>query len=610
MHLKYLLSRICLISRGCLGSTDKSWIRISQYVAVRDGTRLAVDIFRPAKHGKPVVEPLPVIWTHQRYHRAFIEEYSVNPKEGLLKHLLAFARYLVKGNAIRTELDKTPWLKTLIQHGYVIAVVDVRGSGASYGTYTGPFSKEETNDAYDITEWFAEQPWCDRNVGMFGDSYMGITQYMAASVAPPALKAIFPQMALFDLYEFTYAGGIFRHDFVTQWSHRIQELDTSSSVAPVDRDRCRSLLAEAIQQHQANRNVFEFFQALPYRDSQDPEFGTVPYIALSPSSYLEQIKTSKVPIFHLAGWYDMWCRDAILWFKNLKNFQKLVIGPWSHSQRFGFDLATAHLHWYDYWLKGIDNGILESAPISYYTINAPKGEAWHSTWEWPLSEQNLTKYYFHGLRLGTNNFANDGLLITQSPQNIDGQDNYVVDYTTTSGRSTRWMNGYGSDFGYGDMAANDKKGLTYTTHPLIQDIQITGHPVIHLWITSTAHDANLFVYLEDVDHQGVSHYISEGNIKASHRAISTPSYNYIGLPYHRSFAADITKLTDQPTQLLFDLHPISYLVKAGNRIRVAITCADKHNVLTLELSPPPIVNLYRNINYASYVILPIIPCDT
>ena len=164
----------------------------SQYVPMRDGTKLAALILRPAEDGKPVSTPLPVIWTDNRYHR---------------EEILAW-----------------PWLRTVSRYGYVIVSVDVRGSGASFGTNRGPFSPEETRDAYDITEWLAVQPWSDGNIGMLGRSYMGITQFMAASTAPPHLKAIFPEMSEFDRYSFIYPGGVFHDDFFRQWGSMIKKV--------------------------------------------------------------------------------------------------------------------------------------------------------------------------------------------------------------------------------------------------------------------------------------------------------------------------------------------------------------------------------------------------
>lgn len=570
--------------RGYSQPIYDEWVRMSQHITVRNGIKLAVDIFRPAKNGKPVAEPLPVIWTHHRYHRA-------DERNGTLL----------------TIFDQIPWLRTLLKHGYVVGVVDVRGGGASYGTWQGPFAQAETWDAYDITEWFARQSWSNGRVGMYGRSYLGITQYMATSTAPPHLKAIFPEMAMFDLYSFVFPGGVFRHNFTANWSRSVKILDTARSTAPVDQDRDGAMLAEAIAEHKANRDAFEMFAPLHYRNSRDAETDSMPHLAQSPSSYLSDVKKSGVAVYHLAGWYDLWPRDALIWFNNLTNPQKLVIGPWSHTERAGLDLAAEHLRWYDYWLKGIANGIMEEAPIHYYTMGAPKGKAWRSAWQWPLPHTKPTRYYFRNGASGTVNSVNDRMLSIPPPVRPTGQDHYTVDYSTTSGTATRWTNGYGGAFGYADMTPNDRKGLTYTTSPLAIDVEVTGHPVIHLWVTSTAKDGDFFVYLEEVDRKGFSHYITEGTLRASHRATSSPPFHYMGLPYHRSFAEDLADLPKEPVELIFDLYPTSNIFDAGHRIRVTITGADRDNALTPELSPPPTVSIYRNANYASYIILPIIP---
>jgi putative CocE/NonD family hydrolase len=553
------------------------WVHTSQYVTVRDGTKLAVSVFRPARDGEPVAEPLPVVWTHTRYHRS-------------------------------TRLR--PMLQTALKHGYVIGEVDVRGGGASYGTRRGPFAPEEAMDAYDVTEWFAAQPWCSGNIGMYGRSYLGITQYMAASTAPPHLKAIVPEMAMFDMYSFVHPGGVFHNDFVAQWDRVVKLLDTVSLAPPVDEDSDGSMLAEAIKEHQANRDVYEMAASQPYRDSLDEETNSMLYTTHSPSNYVNEVKNSGVAVYHWVGWYDMYPRAALLWFSNLDNPQRIVIGPWNHSAYSGLDLVTEHLRWYDYWLKGIDNGIMDEAPIYYYTMGAPKGQEWRSAWQWPLPQEQPTNYYLRGQASESVNSVNDGVLSIRPPTDASGKDDYVVDYITTSGKATRWTNGYGGGFDYPDMTRNDEKGLTYTTPPLDSDLEVTGHPVVHLWVTSTAQDGDFFVYLEEVDEDGYSHYITEGTLRASHRAISTPPFDYLGLPYHRSFAEDLVDLPSEPVELVFDLLPTSNIFDAEHRIRVTITCADKDTALTPELSPPPTVSVYHNSDHASYITLPIIPAAT
>ena len=148
--------------------------------------------------------------------------------------------------------------------------------------------------------------------------------------------------------------------------------------------------------------------------------------------------------------------------------------------------------------------------------------------------------------------------------------------------------------------------MTYTTKPLDSDIEVTGHPVIHLWVTSTAKDGDFFAYLEEVDANGFSHYITEGTLRASHREISEPPFDYLELPYHRSFEEDRIALPNEPAELTFDLHPTSNIFDKGHRIRLTITCADKDNALTPEISPPPSVTIFLNTNYSSYISLPVI----
>jgi hypothetical protein len=542
---------------------------------MRDGTKLAALILRPAQDGEPVNTPLPVIWTHIRYHREKISEWS--------------------------------WLQTVLKYGYVIVSVDVRGSGASYGTFEGLFSPEETNDAYDITEWLATQPWSDGNIGMYGRSYMGITQFMAASKAPPHLKAIFPEMSEFDHYSFIYPGGVFHDDFFRQWGNMIKELDTDGMA--VDEDMNKTMLQEALKEHAANQDVFEMYSPLQYRDSVPTMTDTQPYTVNSPASYLKEIRSSGVPVYNWAGWYDMFPKDALLWYSNLTNPKKIVIGPWAHPELGFLDLGIEELRWYDYWLKGIDNGVMNEEPIYYYTMGDGEKSGWHSAWQWPLPDEKPTNYYFDGTKSGTVKSVNDGSLSLDLPATTEGVDEYQVDYSTTSGTATRWVAGYDvMTLPYPNtMMFNDEKGLTYTSPPLTAEVEVTGHPVVHLWVTSSARDGDFFVYLEDVSKAGFSKYITEGNLRASHRAISTAPYEYLGLPYHRSNAEDIADLPDKPVELAFDLLPTSYVFDAGHRIRVTITCADKDTALTPQLDPPPTVQLYREPDHASYITLPIIP---
>jgi putative CocE/NonD family hydrolase len=257
-------------------------------------------------------------------------------------------------------------------------------------------------------------------------------------------------------------------------------------------------------------------------------------------------------------------------------------------------------------LKGIDNGIMDEPPVRYHVMRAPKDNEWRTAEQWPIPEVTPTRFYFHEGPTGTVNSINDGLLRSTAEPDGTGADLYVMDYSTTTGTTTRWDNAVGGGFGYPDMTANDEKGLTYTTQPLTEDLEITGHPVCHFWVSSTATDGDFFAYLEEVDAEDISHYVTEGAIKASHRALHEPYYDKMGLPFHRSHEEDVVSLTPgEPVELVFDLQPTSNIFNAGNLMRITIVCADKDNALTEELSPPPTVTIYRDQDHASHVVLPV-----
>ena len=132
--------------------------------------------------------------------------------------------------------------------------------------------------------------------------------------------------------------------------------------------------------------------------------------------------------------------------------------------------------------------------------------------------------------------------------------------------------------------------------------------MVHLWVSSSAPDADLFVYLEEVDGKGASRYVSRGDAPGFDRATADPGYDTAGLPYHRGNRADRADLIPgKPVELVFDLYPTSTLFAAGHRIRVTVTGADKTNAVTPRRNPPPRITLYREEGKPSYVELPVIP---
>jgi uncharacterized protein len=165
-----------------------AWVRSSRYVTMRDGIKLAVDIYRPAENGKAVEKTYPVVW------------------EGTTARGTVALNGNVQLSAARVRNGER--IVDLTRYGYVVAEVDRRGLGASYGVMAGYHNRAETLDAHEITEWLAKQPWSDGNIGMFGCSNTGEAVLHALGTAPPHLKAIFPGCFAWSKFDGHLRGGI------------------------------------------------------------------------------------------------------------------------------------------------------------------------------------------------------------------------------------------------------------------------------------------------------------------------------------------------------------------------------------------------------------------
>ena len=209
------------------------------------------------------------------------------------------------------------------------------------------------------------------------------------------------------------------------------------------------------------------------------------------------------------------------------------------TDRYGAEalglLPRRDLRWYDYWLKGIDNGIMKEAPINYFTMGASEGREWRSAWDWPVPGTRSTKYYFGAGSSGSVESLNDGKLSTRAPSSRTGEDVYTVENFTLP-LVDRWSSTTMESLSV-DWTALDNVSLTYTTAALKADTRITGYPVAHLWVSCNVTNADFFVYLEEIDENGVSTNVSDGLLRASHRSVNEPPWDDMGLPWHRSYSA-------------------------------------------------------------------------
>ena len=579
--------------------------KTSFYVTMSDGVKIAVDLALP-KNLKPG-ERLPAILDQTRYVRSV--EYSWPFSIG----------------QDRTSVTNATQA-FFVRHGYAYLKVDVRGSGASFGIRPYPWSPKETSDGAEIVDWIIKQPWSNGKIGTYGTSYTGTTAEFLLVNKHPSVLAAAIRFSLFDAYDdIAFPGGIHSKWFTKAWGHFNGILDRNQwsefgffpslavkGVNPVDTDLDHILLNQASKQHLKNYDVHQEALGITYRDDISPsKFGTVD--DFSPFKYTQQIRESGAHIYSYGGWFDCgYVHSVIKRYLTLKDTQRirLLIGPWDHgggrqisywskSRKPKFNRNQEILRFFDYYIKGTKNGFGDEKPVRYYTMGEEK---WKWADDWPLENQQKVRFYFStGKRLSVN-----------KPVETVSVDTYQVDYSTGTGQTTRWhsaLNLDGNFIEYPNRKEADRKLLVYNSPPLEADMEVTGHPVVRLYVSSTESDGHFFVYLEDITPQGEVVYVTEGQLRALHRKISGEKRPYADVvPYHSYLRKDGQLMKKgEIAELIFDLLPTSYLFKKGHSIRIAVAGADKDLFPLMKSDPPPILTIHRNEKFASAIDLPVIP---
>lgn len=582
--------------------------RTSDYLALSNGTRLAYDVILPTQKGIPAGEGLPVLFKYTPYLRTFtiFDEKGKNLIADLFdlgwkeKTMLRIRYWLSDQGRFMDPLFRTGWVKNMVRHGYAVIVVERPGTGASFGRLNPSF-EAGAKESNEILNWIAAQGWCNGNIGMFGDSWQGQIQFSAASTGNPHLKAIFPASTWLDNYTGSlYPGGVHNKAFGAffEWS---QKFLNSNVITPVDRDPDGKLLAQARAERGSatvGERFVEMFKQYRYRDSSTPEGYKIWLDSIADPRFMSRVNQARVPTYLVAGWYDLFVRDMFQLYANLSVPKRLLVRPLDHSsiEKKNFDLdfgAEAH-RWFDYWLKGIDNGIMDEHPIHYYLLGTATKGAWRNADSWPL--KNVER----------KNFCFGPILQTEPPSSSEEFDTYRVDYSTTTGALSRWS-AVNWAHKYPNMRSNDAKALTYTTVPLEAPVQVVGHAVAHLWLRTSAPDLDVFVYLEEVDEEGNSTYVTEGNLRASHRILGNAAFENLDLPWHNHFRTELKEIpAEEPVELVFDLLPTAFMFSKGRRIRLAVTFADADNFDTPLIDPAPVVKLLRDKRHPSFIELPLV----
>lgn len=591
--------------------------RTSDYLMLSNGTRLAYDLILPTQKGVPADKPLPVLFKYTPYDRAWtvFDDHGNFLLKGLvpwyyepMMRLRAWVMPHGKGR-IMDALFRTKWLGDMVASGYAVIVVDRPGTGASFGKLNGD-PDVVAGETDEILNWIATQKWSDGNIGMFGDSIQAQIQFRAASSGNPHLKAILPATTWMDNYSAVFfPGGILDTAFTKFYAPANEAFDAMAT--PVDRDQDGALLAQARAERKNTSALSEGVntsEETPFRDSlgSDGKKTWIEYQTLYP--LLDRINRSGTPVYLINGWYDIYARDNFLIYNNLTVPKRLLVRPTDHAgiEAPASDIdygAEAH-RWFDYWLKGINNGIMDEPPIHYYLQAADKGQEWQSAYEWPPRTQAFTRYYFGPVHAVHKASINDGTLSPALEVDPQAFDAYTVDYSTTTGSTPLWS-GLAVSHAYPDMRSHDSKALTYTTSALSAALKITGHPIAHLWLSTAAPDLDVFVYLEEVDGNGNSTYITEGELRTSHRQLSQAPFDNFDLPWHNHFQGELQPIPpEKPLELVFDLRPTAWQIPHGKQLRVTVAFADAGNFDTPILDPAPTLQLLRDANHPSYVEIP------
>jgi len=579
---------IFLISSGkAFGLGDELFtVRIEKGVdaPMRDGVRLSADVFRPDAPGK-----FPVILIRTPYDKEGYSRYSSFPDYAAGK-------------------------------GYVVIVQDVRGRYGSEGVFL-PYV-QEIEDGYDSVEWAAALPYSNGKVGTQGCSYLGAVQWQLATASPPHLVAIFPQCTFANARHFFFFGGAFDLSWISWLNGRLPDIKKRRGIEGKE-----AFPEEA--RIQWTRNKWKWLSYLPLRNFPLlKEFCPYYYDWLShpdDGSYWDFANVEKkhrqveVPAYNFTGWFDDGYGQpgALLNFlgmkkngktKEAREGQKLIIGPWTHCNPttkagdidFGpeaaIDLNELVMRWFDFWLKGIDNGILSEPPIKIFVMGSNR---WRYEQEWPLARTEYTPYYLHSLG-GANSLNGNGTLNQRAPAS-ENPDFYIYDPSNPV-----------TDFHFEESGPRDQRPieirndvLVYTSEPLAADLEVTGPITAEIWASSSAKDTDFVVKIMDVYPDGYSQNI-------------TPQLSGIlRARYRESESSPILLMPGKIYKFDIGLMYTSQVFKKGHRIRMAVTSSYFPHMDRNPNTGHPFgedqeavraeQKIYHDKNFSSRIILPEIP---
>lgn len=532
----------------------------SLYIAMADGVRLAADVYLPSDN--PPGGKLPAILVQTRYYR--LTERKGDP-----------------GSCARTA--SIPAYFTT--RGYAVVFVDVRGTGASFGTRSGELTDQEVIvDGGALLDWIVAQPWSSGRVGAMGQSYLGSAAELLPLAGRGALKAVAPISSTYDPYaDLYFPGGILNTRFQAGWSRlnraldggrpdEIAQLANVAAPCPVDEDADGRLRAAAIAEHAGNFDSGRATSAVRFRDDEAFVWGF-------PAPYGRQaaIDRARVPLLAIEASMDSaYARSGVNRQINARSpHARLILTAGGHGAHAfyapgtdapvasAFDQNAEILAFFDRYVIGLANGYERQPRVRWFTTGA---DMWRGAdaWPRPARTENLCLDTGHRLSAACGRPARE----TSRPSSDD----------LRTGEHGRWSTAVTSGpVFYAERSAVDATLTSYTSAPLPAALEVTGSPVVTLRLLDPdAVARDCFVLLEEVDAEGRSHIVGEGQLRVALRGGRAPYRGIAPMPSGRSRDARSGGKAGE-TIVRIGLIPFSHRFAAGSRLRLVIAGADSGN---------------------------------
>jgi len=514
-------------------------------IPLRDGTVLSADVYRPVV-GNDIkgTTRFPVLISLSAYQKSM---------DRILPHVRPFTH---------VERPEPDWW---VARGYVLIFIDTRGTGKSPGK-ADIWSMQESRDLYDAIEWAAEQDWSTGKIGLAGVSYYAITQWNVASLQPPSLTTIVPWEGWADLYrDSVFHGGVLNQGFYGRWwidvvGKQLLEFTRAHNSAAFDENLMWNFMT-----HHTDSAWWDEVKARAQFDKI-----TVPFYSSG----------------NWGGWNHHLRGNVEAYVRSASEHKRLQVHIGGHTDAFYSDEGRVEmLRWYDYWLKGIDTGIMDEPPVKLCIRVSVDECDWRFEDEWPLARTRYTKYYLTTQAAGVVGDAMHDLRLTQAPPAKSGQITFPSGPEAYArGRSNQPM-------------------VTFVTEPLTDDVEITGHINLVMWVSSETDDMDVFAYLRNMAPNGSVETATRGILKVSHRKLD-PELSTPYRPYH-THDEELKLEPGEVVPVEVEIWATSMIFRKGHRIRLDVQPHDgDHYFAAYKLKDN---SVYTGGEHASYILLPVIP---